>query len=123
MVLLERMKIDDPVGAISAHGVVGFWGLLAVPLSNTDASFSVQLIGAGTIFAWVFGTSFIVWLLVKGVMGIRASKEEELAGLDMAECGLHAYPEFVTGDSMPISSDGGSGKESEPAAELLPARS
>lgn len=122
VVLLERMKIDDPVGAISAHGVVGFWGLLAVPLSNTDASFTVQLIGAGTIFGWVFLSSLIVWFLIKAVAGIRASKEEELAGLDMSECGLHAYPEFVTSDS-PVPTGGGTdGEKGKVAPELAPAQ-
>jgi Amt family ammonium transporter len=92
---LDKLRIDDPVGAISVHGVVGMWGLLAVPLSNAEASFGAQLIGLGTIFAWVFGASFIVWLIIKLVMGIRVSEEDEYNGVDLAECGLEAYPEFV----------------------------
>ena len=91
----RRFQLDDPVGAISVHGVVGMWGLLAVPLSNAEASFGAQLIGLGTIFAWVFGASFIVWLIIKLVMGIRVSEEDEYNGVDLAECGLEAYPEFV----------------------------
>ncbi|HCH58464.1 MAG TPA: ammonium transporter, partial [Gammaproteobacteria bacterium] len=88
-------KIDDPVGAISVHGVVGLWGLLAVPLTNSGVSFSGQLIGAATIFVWVFGTSLALWLVLKAVMGIRVTEEEEDIGLDLTECGEHAYPEFT----------------------------
>ncbi|MBT6921999.1 MAG: ammonium transporter, partial [Candidatus Ruthia sp.] len=86
---------DDPVGAISVHGVVGLWGLLAVPLTNSGVSFSGQLAGAGTIFVWVFGTSMVLWLVLKAIMGIRVSDEEEAEGVDIAECGLEAYPEFT----------------------------
>ncbi len=89
-------KIDDPVGAISVHGVVGLWGLLAVPLTNESVSFSGQLLGAATIFIWVFGTSLALWLIIKTVMGVRVSEEEEAEGVDLSECGLHAYPEFTT---------------------------
>jgi len=88
-------KIDDPVGAISVHGVVGLWGLLAVPLTNSGVSFSGQLAGAGTIFVWVFGTSLVLWLALKAIMGVRISEEEEYAGSDISECGLEAYPEFT----------------------------
>ncbi|MDG1688122.1 MAG: ammonium transporter [Gammaproteobacteria bacterium] len=95
IVAMDKFKIDDPVGAISVHGVVGLWGLLAVPLTNGDASFSGQLIGAATIFVWVFVASFIVWALLKVVMGIRVSEEEEYAGVDLSECGMEAYPEFT----------------------------
>jgi len=97
IVWLDReLKIDDPVGAISVHGVVGLWGLLAVPLTNSSASFVGQLVGAGTIFVWVFGTSLLLWLGLKAAMGIRVSEEEEEDGVDLTECGLEAYPEFVT---------------------------
>ncbi len=97
IVWLDReLKIDDPVGAISVHGVVGLWGLLAVPLTNNSASFLGQLVGAGTIFVWVFGTSLLLWLGLKTAMGIRVSDEEEEDGVDLSECGLEAYPEFVT---------------------------
>jgi Amt family ammonium transporter len=95
IVTLDKFKIDDPVGAISVHGVVGFLGLLLVPLTNDGSSFSGQLIGALTIFVWVFVTSLIVWGILKAVMGIRVSEQEEYEGVDMAECGMEAYPEFV----------------------------
>ena len=88
-------KIDDPVGAISVHGVVGLWGLLAVPLTNADATIAGQLAGAATIFVWVFATSLVLWLVLKAVMGIRISEQEEAEGADIAECGLEAYPEFT----------------------------
>jgi ammonium transporter, Amt family len=97
IVTLDKLKIDDPVGAISVHGVVGLLGLLLVPLTNDGSSFSGQLIGAATIFAWVFITSSIVWLLIKMTIGIRISEEEEYVGADIAECGLEAYPEFTSG--------------------------
>jgi ammonium transporter, Amt family len=91
----RRLKIDDPVGAISVHGVCGIWGVLAVLLSNEDATFVAQLIGLVTIFAWVFVVSLIFWFLLKMTMGIRVSEEEEYQGVDVGECGLEAYPEFV----------------------------
>jgi len=92
---LDKLKIDDPVGAISVHGVVGIWGLLAVCLTNADASIGAQLLGIVTIFVWVFVTSLIAWGVIKAVMGIRVSEEEEYTGVDIAECGLEAYPEFM----------------------------
>ncbi|MZR62789.1 ammonium transporter [Alcanivorax sp. DP30] len=99
---LDKLKIDDPVGAISVHGVVGFLGLMLVPITNplTDdggASFTGQLIGAVTIFVWVFVASLVVWGILKAVMGIRVSEEEEYEGMDIADCGMEAYPEFVKG--------------------------
>jgi Amt family ammonium transporter len=95
IITLDKLKIDDPVGAISVHGVVGLLGLLLVPFTNDGSSFSGQLIGAATIFVWVFGTSLIVWGILKAVMGIRVSEQEEYEGVDMSECGMEAYPEFV----------------------------
>ena len=97
IITLDKLKIDDPVGAISVHGVVGLLGLLLVPFTNDGSSFSGQLIGAATIFVWVFGTSLIVWGILKAVMGIRVSEQEEYEGVDMSECGMEAYPEFVGG--------------------------
>jgi len=92
---LDKLKIDDPVGAISVHGVVGVWGLLAVVFTNPDATLTAQLIGIVTIFAWVFAASFITWMVIKAVMGLRVSEEEEYEGVDLTECGLEAYPEFT----------------------------
>jgi Amt family ammonium transporter len=95
IVFLDKIKIDDPVGAISVHGTCGFLGLMLVPVTNGDVSFSGQLIGAATIFGWVFSTSFVTWFILKMVMGIRVSEEEEYEGVDIGECGLEAYPEFT----------------------------
>jgi Amt family ammonium transporter len=92
---MDKLKIDDPVGAISVHGVVGMWGLIAVAFTNSEASLSAQLIGLVTILAWVFISSLIVWGIIKAVMGIRVSEEEEYQGVDLTECGLEAYPEFT----------------------------
>ena len=91
---LDKLRIDDPVGAISAHGTVGIWGVMAVLLSNPDATVFGQVIGLAVIFAFVFIASLIVWGIVKLVMGIRLSEEDEYLGADVSECGLEAYPEF-----------------------------
>lgn len=96
IVALDKAKIDDPVGAISVHGVCGFLGLMLVPLSNSDATFVNQLIGAVVIFAFVFVSSFIVWAVLKKTMGFRVGEEEEINGMDQHDCGVDAYPEFVT---------------------------
>lgn len=93
---LDKLKIDDPVGAISVHGTCGLLGLLLVPVTNSDVSFSGQLIGAATIFIWVFGVSFAVWFVLKSIMGIRVSEEDEYEGMDLVDCGMEAYPEFTT---------------------------
>ncbi|MAK89641.1 MAG: ammonium transporter [Oleibacter sp.] len=93
---LDKLKIDDPVGAISVHGVVGLWGIFAVLLSDADATFMGQLVGALTIFNWVFVASFIVWAILKAVMGLRVSEEDEYEGVDLSECGMEAYPEFTS---------------------------
>ena len=94
---LDKFKIDDPVGAISVHGACGLLGLMLVPVTNDGATFLGQLGGAATIFVWVFGASFAVWALLKAVVGIRVSEEEEYEGVDIAECGMEAYPEFTKG--------------------------
>ena len=94
---LDRLRIDDPVGAISVHGVVGLLGLLLVPVTNDSATFTGQLIGAATIFGWVFAASGLVWLALKVSIGIRVEREAEYAGLDLFECGMEAYPEFARG--------------------------
>jgi Amt family ammonium transporter len=96
IIFLDKLKIDDPVGAISVHGVVGLLGLLLVPVTNDGSTFSGQIIGALTIFVWVFVTSFIVWFALKAIMGIRVTEEEEYEGVDIAECGMEAYPEFTS---------------------------
>jgi len=96
IITLDKLKIDDPVGAISVHGVVGLFGLLLVPVTNGDASFSGQIIGALTIFVWVFATAFITFSIIKAVMGLRVSEEEEYEGVDISECGMEAYPEFTS---------------------------
>lgn len=96
ILFLDKIKIDDPVGAISAHGTVGLWGLLAVPLTNDGATFGAQFLGIVTIGLWVFGASLVVWLILKVTVGIRVSEEEEQVGLDVSECGMEAYPEFTS---------------------------
>jgi Amt family ammonium transporter len=96
IVSLDKLKIDDPVGAISVHGVVGIWGLLAVPLTNDGASLIGQIVGALVIFLWVFFASLLTWYVIKKAMGIRVSEEEEYDGVDLTECGLEAYPEFTS---------------------------
>ncbi|MFO7594102.1 MAG: ammonium transporter [Pseudomonadota bacterium] len=92
---LDKMKIDDPVGAISVHGTCGLLGLLLVPVTNDGASLTGQLLGAVTIFVWVFVASLVAWMILKAVMGLRVSEEEEYEGVDLSECGLEAYPEFT----------------------------
>lgn len=92
---LDKVRIDDPVGALSVHGVAGFFGLMVVPFTAAGTTFLGQLAGAAIIFAWVFGASLLVWFVIKMVMGIRVSEEEEFEGVDIAECGMEAYPEFT----------------------------
>lgn len=94
IITLDRLKIDDPVGAISVHGVVGMLGLMAVPLTNDAASFGAQALGLAAIFVWTFVASLIIWGIIKMTIGIRVTEEEEYEGVDISECGLEAYPEF-----------------------------
>jgi ammonium transporter, Amt family len=96
IVALDRIKIDDPVGAISVHGGAGILGLLLVPITNSEASFSTQILGIVVIFLWVFLASIAVWYVLKLTMGIRVSEEEEYNGMDASDCGVDAYPEFVS---------------------------
>ena len=96
IVTMDKIKIDDPVGAISVHGVCGIWGLIAVIFSNGDASLGTQLYGAVVIFAWTFIVSLIVWFILKMTLGIRVSEEDEMEGVDYSECGMEAYPEFIS---------------------------
>lgn len=95
IIFLDKLKIDDPVGAIAVHGACGLLGLLLVPITNDAVSISGQIIGAFTIIVWVGVTSFVVWMIIKAVMGLRVSEEEEAQGVDISECGLAAYPEFT----------------------------
>ncbi|MGV6853303.1 MAG: ammonium transporter [bacterium] len=96
ILIIDKLKIDDPVGAISVHGVVGIWGLLAVPLTNSEASFLVQLKGTVVIFGWVGVTSLVTWYIISKTLGLRVDEEEEYEGVDISECGLSAYPEFTS---------------------------
>jgi Amt family ammonium transporter len=94
--LLDKFKIDDVVGAIPVHLVAGIFGTLAVAFTNTDVNFMPQLIGVAAIGAFTVTTSTLVWLALKYTIGIRVSAEEEAVGLDIAEVGIAAYPEFVS---------------------------
>ena len=98
IVTIDKLKVDDPVGAISVHGVVGIWGLLAVPIYNEEASLWIQLLGMASIFFWVFITSLLVWAAIKYTIGIRVDAEHEYEGIDLSECGIEAYPEFSTAE-------------------------
>ena len=95
IIFLDKLHVDDPVGAISVHGVVGIFGTLVVPISDSGATLLNQLIGASVILAWGFLTSFVLWGLLKFTIGIRVTKEQEYAGLDKVDCGVEAYPEFI----------------------------
>ena len=92
IVTLDKMRIDDPVGAISAHGTCGIWGLLAVSL--TGGSLGAQIYGTIVIFLWTFIVSLIIWSIIKMLFGIRVTAEQEEDGIDISECGIEAYPEF-----------------------------
>jgi len=94
ILFLDKLRLDDPVGAISVHGTCGIWGVLAVLISNEEATLLGQLTGLGGIFAWTFLTSLVVWFALKAIMGIRISEEDEFSGADISECGIEAYPEF-----------------------------
>jgi Amt family ammonium transporter len=98
IVMLDKFKIDDPVGAISVHGTVGIWGVLAVLFNNGDASFVGQIVGIASIFFWTFLASLVVWIALKKTLGIRVSEQEEYEGVDIGECGLEAYPEFTSAE-------------------------
>jgi ammonium transporter, Amt family len=95
VVLDRKFRIDDPVGAISVHGTAGIWGVLAVLLSNEEATAFGQLVGLVVIFSWVFLASLSVWFILKKTAGIRVSQQQEYEGVDLHECGLEAYPEFT----------------------------
>ena len=94
---LDKLKIDDVVGAIPVHLIAGIWGTLAVPLTNSDATFGAQIYGIVVIGLATIISSAVVWFILKLVMGIRVSEEAEITGLDKAELGMEAYPEFYKG--------------------------
>jgi Amt family ammonium transporter len=94
ILVFDRLKIDDPVGAISVHGVCGIWGTVAVGIFNSEISFFTQLKGTLAISAFAFLSSLVLFIVVKGTMGIRVSAEEETEGLDVGEHGMEAYPDF-----------------------------
>jgi len=98
IVAMDKIRIDDPVGAISVHGTVGIWGVMAVLFTNGDATFKGQIVGVLSIFAWAFLVSLAFWFVIKLIMGIRVSDEEEYEGVDLGECGLEAYPEFTSAE-------------------------
>jgi Amt family ammonium transporter len=98
IVTLDKLRLDDPVGAISVHGTVGIWGLLAVPIYNGPAKLWVQIVGLLSIFLWVFLMSLLVWFLIRLSVGIRVDEQHEYEGVDLTECGLEAYPEFAVAD-------------------------
>lgn len=93
--LLDKIRIDDVVGAIPVHLIAGFWGTMVVPVYTADTSFLTQLIGFASIGGFVFVTSLIVWFVLRAAGGIRVSEEAEIAGLDVSELGMEAYPEFA----------------------------
>lgn len=95
--LLDKLKLDDVVGAIPVHLFAGIWGTLAVVLTNPDATLSAQIIGIVAIGAFMFIASLVVWLILKAVLGIRVSDEDQVTGLDTTELGMEAYPEFSKG--------------------------
>ena len=92
--LLDKFKIDDVVGAIPVHLIAGIWGTLAVPVTNSDASFGTQIVSILIVGAFTFVASAVVWFIIKAVVGIRVSEEDEIAGLDTSELGMDAYPDF-----------------------------
>jgi len=95
MSFFEKKGIDDPVGAISVHGVAGILGLMLVPVLNADATFYAQVVGTGAILGFIFVSSYILWYLLDKTVGIRVTEQEEVGGSDMWEAGSSAYPEFM----------------------------
>ncbi len=105
--MFDKLKIDDPVGALSVHLVNGIWGTLAVGIFKPDVALGAQIIGILCVGVFVFGTSFVVWLTLKLIVGLRVSEEEEFSGMDIPEFGLAAYPEFVQSAGYDYSSGNG----------------
>ena len=106
VLIIDRIKIDDPVGAVSVHGVCGAWGTLAAGLFNiegvTAKIIGVQALGIGAAFIWAFGTAFILFKVIDATIGLRVSPEEEMIGLDISEHGGHAYNDFQTISYSPM---------------------
>ena len=100
--LLDKLRIDDVVGAIPVHLFAGIWGTMVVPLSNSSSTFMAQAIGVGAVAGFVIVSSLVVWLILRFTLGLRPSAEDEMMGLDKAEIGLEAYPEFLSGGSQRI---------------------
>jgi len=94
---LDKLKIDDVVGAIPVHLIAGFWGTLVVPVYTEGTSFVTQIIGFAAVGIFVFVISLVAWMILKATVGIRASEEAEINGLDTSELGMEAYPEFSNG--------------------------
>ena len=92
---LDKLKIDDVVGAIPVHLGAGIWGTLAVPITNSDGTFYGQIVSIIVVGVFVFVVSSVIWFILKATMGIRAPAEDEMMGLDKAELGMEAYPEFT----------------------------
>merc|ERR1711991_680568 len=90
--MLDKLRIDDVVGAISVHGIAGIWGTMAVVFSG--GSFGAQIIGTVSICLFIFVLSLVIWYVLDMIMGIRVSEEDELTGLDTTELGMDAYPDF-----------------------------
>ena len=116
VLFFDKIRIDDPVGAISVHGVCGAWGTLAAGIFNIGGTslkiIGIQLLGIGAAFIWVFPTAFLMFKLIDKTVGLRVSPEEELEGLDLAEHGGNAYPDFGVSSYSGSGFSGGSGSPS-----------
>jgi Amt family ammonium transporter len=104
VLFFDKLKIDDPVGAVSVHGVCGAWGTLAIGLFGKEVGLiygggvtqlGIQALGVGSAFIWSFGVSMVIFLSIKYTIGLRVSAEEEMEGLDVTEHGMHAYPPAI----------------------------
>jgi len=129
VLFFDKIKVDDPVGAISVHGVCGAWGTLAAGIFNMGGTslkmIGVQLLGIGVCFLWVFPTAFVMFKLIDKTVGLRVSPEEELEGLDLAEHGGNAYPDFGVSSYSGVGFSGGPGSPGAPDeafAQLKPVR-
>jgi Amt family ammonium transporter len=126
VVFFDKLKIDDPVGAISVHGVCGAWGTLAAGIFDMGGFslkvIGVQLVGIGACFLWVFPLAFLMFKVIDVVVGLRVSPEEELEGLDWAEHGGTAYPDFEVSSytASPGFSGGSGGAKRSPAMKPVP---